>query len=47
MDSRADQFREYADECRRRAELSRGATDKDNWLKIAEQWAEEADLTKD
>jgi hypothetical protein len=47
MSSRADQFREYANKCRRRAELSRGATNKENWLKMAEQWAPEADLTKD
>jgi hypothetical protein len=36
--SRAEAFREHAEECRRQAEWSRVPADKARWLMIAEKW---------
>jgi hypothetical protein len=44
--SRAETYRENADECRQQAERSINPADKERWLKIAEYWlkmAQEAD----
>jgi hypothetical protein len=44
--SKAEAFREHADECRRQAEWSRTA-DKKRWLKIAENWLKIAQETEE
>jgi hypothetical protein len=45
--SRAEAFREHADECRRQAEWSRDPADKERWLKIAEKWLKIAHETEE
>jgi len=45
--SRAEVFREHADECRRQAEGSRDPADKERWLKIAEKWFKIAHETEE
>ena len=42
--SRAEAFREHADECR---EWSRDPADKERWLKIAEKWLKIAHETEE
>jgi hypothetical protein len=45
--SRAEAFREHADECRRQAEWSCSPADKERWLKIAEKWLKIAQETEE
>jgi hypothetical protein len=46
--SKADLYRQNADECRALADRSRNPADKERWLKLAERWlqmAQEAEAT--
>jgi hypothetical protein len=45
--SKAEAFREHADECRRQAEWSCTPADKKRWLKIAENWLKIAEETEE
>jgi hypothetical protein len=45
--SRAEAFREHADECRRHAEWSHVPADKARWLMIAEKWLKLARETEE
>jgi hypothetical protein len=36
--TRAEEFRQNADDCRQQAERARNPLDKERWLKIAEHW---------